>query len=104
MKPMISRRLLAIALCGAAILWAGREHLSGYTTVGHKWNRTQVLYYINPQSVWLSASNAVAALQSSADAWSNQSQANIQLLYAGSTSGSSLGLNSKNEVFFRNGS
>lgn len=99
-----SRRFLPLA-AGALSLFAllGAD-LKGYATNGHAWGTNQVLYYVNPNSVWLSPSAAVAAVQSGAQAWSSQSLANIQLVYAGSTNGTSLTLNNKNEVFFRNDS
>ena len=52
----------------------------------------------------MSPNAAISAVQQAAAGWSQQSRANIQLVYAGTTTGSSLTLNSKNEVFFRNGS
>ena len=59
-------------------------------------------YYVNPQSIYVSSSAAISAIQTAAAGWHDQSQANIQLVYAGTTSGSSLTANGRNEVFFRN--
>lgn len=78
--------------------------LHGWTDVGHKWTTNTVLYYVNPQSIYVSSNAAISAVQQAAAGWSQQTQANIQLVYAGTTTGASLTLNNKNEVFFRNGS
>ena len=76
----------------------------GWTDVGHKWATTTISYYVNPQSIYVSPNAAISAVQQAAAGWSQQSHANVQLVYAGTTTGTSLTLNSKNEVFFRNGS
>ena len=89
----------AVGVIAAMSVTAG---LRAYATYGHKWGTSQVLYYVNPSSRWLSQSAAIYAVQSAAGVWHEQSSANIQLVYAGTTSGSSLTLNNKNEVFFRN--
>ena len=99
-----TRRLLPLWLGGLALFAFLCANLKGYSTNGHTWGTNQVLYYVNSNSVWLSPSAAVSAIQLGAQAWSSQSHANIQLVYAGSTNGSSLTLNNKNEVFFRNDS
>jgi hypothetical protein len=99
-----SRRLLPLWLGGLALFAFLCVNLKGYSTNGHTWGTNQVLYYVNSNSIWLSSSAAVSGVQSGAQAWSSQSHANIQLVYAGSTNGSSLTLNNKNEVFFRNDS
>jgi len=95
------RRLVVAAVCGVAVLTM-KADLGGYATVGHKWGTSQVVYYVNPQNLYVSSSAAISAIQSAASAWKNQSNANINLVYGGTTSGSSLTLNYKNEVFFRN--
>jgi hypothetical protein len=78
--------------------------VNSYSTVGHTWGTNQVVYYVNPQNLYVSESLAIWAVQTAAAAWHDQSGANIQLVYGGTTSGSSLTLNNKNEVFFRNDS
>jgi hypothetical protein len=94
-------RMLAAAVCGVVVL-SMKADLGGYATVGHKWGTNQVVYYVNAQNLYVSSSAAISAIQSAASAWKNQSNANINLVYGGTTSGSSLTLNYKNEVFFRN--
>ena len=99
-----SRRLLPLLLTGLSLFAILCADLKGFATNGHTWGTNQVLYYVNANSVWLSPSAVVSAIQAGAQAWSSQSLANIQLVYAGSTNGSSLTLNNKNEVFLRNDS
>src|SRR6476469_2657704 len=97
--------ILKVSLCAAAcVISAGvlQTSLSGYARIGHKWAGSQVMYYVNPQSLTVSAADALAAIQAGASAWSDQTRANVRLMYGGSTNGSSLALNFKNEVFFRN--
>jgi hypothetical protein len=78
------------------------RHVNAYTTEGHAWGVRQVPYYINPDNLYVSESSAVAAITSAAAAW--RGIANVELVYAGYTTGSSLTNNGKNEVFFRNDS
>jgi len=104
MMTPFSRRLLPLLLSAVSLSAMLCVNLKGYETNGHAWGANQVLYYVNPNSRWLSASALVSAIQTGAQAWSSQSLANIQLVYAGSTNGSSLALNNKNEVFMRNDS
>ena len=75
------------------------RHVTAYSLNGPAWGVRQVPYYINPQNRYVPESNAVAAVASGASTWSGA--ANIELVYAGRTSGSSLTLNGMNEVFFR---
>ena len=82
-----------LALATVAVLGVPAAELLGYTTAGHVWGTNQVTFYVNPQSVWVSPSSAISALTSAADAWTQQTHANIQLVYGGTTSGSSLALN-----------
>lgn len=104
MMPMFSRRTLPLLFTGLSLFALLCVDLNGYATNGHTWGTNQVVYYVNPNSVWLSPSSLVSALQTGAQAWSSQSLANIQLVYGGSTNGTSLTLNNKNEVFMRNDS
>jgi hypothetical protein len=91
------RRTLAILF-----ILASGALLHGYVTLGHQWSTSSVPYYVNPQSAWVSSNAATSAIQTAAAGWHDQSRANVALVYAGTTSGSSLTLNYKNEVFFRN--
>jgi hypothetical protein len=76
--------------------------VSGFSVAGHKWGGTAVSYYVNPQNTYVSEAAAISAIQSAAAGWGDQSNANIDLVYSGQTSGSTIQLNNKNEVFFRN--
>ena len=95
------RRLQVAAMTAVILLGLGMvaRHVNAYTTNGHAWGVTQVPYYINPQNLYVSESSALAAITSAAAAW--RGIANIDLVYAGTTNGSTLANNGKNEVFFR---
>jgi matrixin/fibronectin type III domain protein len=102
MRISTRTRLFATALCTLLTVGVLAVRVKSYTTVGHTWGTNQVVYYVNPQNLFVSDSAAISAIQTAAAAWHDQSGANIQLVYGGTTSGSSLTLNNKNEVFFRN--
>src|SRR4029453_17920446 len=98
-KTFRSRRLLplfALAAMTSGVL------LQGYSDGGHRWASNSVPFYVNPQSIYVSSNAATSAVQQASAGWSQQTNANIAFVYAGTTSGSSLTLNYKNEVFFRN--
>ena len=98
-------RRIPIFVIAAVLLGAGLVRgLKAYSFTGPVWNTNQVTYYINPDNLYVSTTAAVAALQSAASAWSTQANPNMTLVYGGYTSGSSLTMNNKNEVFFRNAS
>jgi hypothetical protein len=97
-------RLLATALCTLSAVGAFGIRVKSYSTMGHTWATNQVVYYVNPSNLSVSDSAAIWAFQTAASAWHDQSGANIQLVYGGTTNGNSLTLNNKNEVFFRNDS
>jgi hypothetical protein len=97
-------RLFATALCTVLVVGVFSVRVNSYSTMGHTWGTNQVVYYVNPQNLYVSDSAAIWAIQTAASAWHDQSGANIQLVYGGTTNGSSLILNNKNEVFFRNDS
>jgi Matrixin len=104
MRTSTRTRLFATALATLLTIGAFGVRVNTYTTAGHTWGTNQVVYYVNPQNLYVSDSLAIWAVQTAAAAWHDQSGANIQLVYGGTTSGSSLTLNNKNEVFFRNDS
>src|SRR3954471_20339784 len=104
MRPTFASRTALVVGAGLFAISFPAARLLGYATNGHVWGTNQVVYYVNPQSVWVSPSLATSAIRSAADAWTQQTQANVQLVYGGPTSGSSLQMNGKNEVFFRNDS
>ena len=98
------RRLQAVVMTAVIVLGLGllARHVNAYATSGHAWGVRQVPYYINPQNIYVSESSAVAAITSAAAAW--RGIGNVDLVYAGYTTGSSLTNNRKNEVFFRDDS
>ena len=98
------RGALLCGLCGMLVFGVANRDLRGYVTNGHRWAGSQVLYYVNPNSIQLSPSAAIQAFQTAANGWSTQTAANVDLVYAGTTSGTSLTMNNKNEMFFRNDS
>ena len=104
MRISTRTRLVATALCTLLTIGALGVRVNSFTTMGHTWGTSQVVYYVNPQNLYVSDSAAIWAIQTAASAWHDQSGANIQLVYGGTTNGSSLTLNNKNEVFFRNDS
>jgi len=104
MRMSTRTRLLTTALCTVLAITALGVRVKSYTTMGHTWGTNQVVYYVNPSNLYVSDAAAISAIQTAATAWHDQSGANIQLVYGGTTSGSSLTLNNKNEVFFRNDS
>jgi hypothetical protein len=95
------RRLVPVVI-GVAVIVLASDVLRAYLLSGHYWGRSSVNYYVNPSNSDMSQQAAIATLQAAAANWSEQSTANIHLVYAGTTTGSSLTNNGKNEVFFRN--
>ena len=94
----LTRRTLLPTLAIAALL--SGVYLNAYVDSGRRWPTSSVAYYVNPQSKYLSPDLAINAIRMAADAW-NAAGANIRLVYSGTTSGASLTMNNKNELFFR---
>jgi hypothetical protein len=95
-------RTTSRTLLVTAGLMAGTAAVAAYTLNGPRWGTAQVPYYINPANADMSEADALSAIQAGAMAWSAQSNANFSFYYIGRTSGSSLTMNGKNEMFFRN--
>ena len=74
----------------------------GYSTAGPTWPSTDVLYYVNATNADISPAAARDAVQQGALAWSTQSDASVQLVYAGSTTATTLERDGQFNVFFRN--
>jgi len=94
-------RRLRLVLSTTALATALVTIVQGYAYGGHKWAVTQIPYYINPANADMSTSAATTAIQAGAAAWSMQSNANISFYYMGSTTGTTIAVNGKNEVFLR---
>jgi hypothetical protein len=88
------------AVAGLVLLTGGAAP-RGYVVSGHTWAIKQVPYYINPSNGDVSQSAAIAAIEYGANGWAAQSNADISFYYMGTTNGSSIQNNGKNEVFFR---
>ena len=84
-----------------SVILLGSGYIEAYVLSQYKWPTSTVRYYVNPASVDLSDNGAISGVQSGAAPW-NASRANINLVYAGTTTGTALKLNYKNEVFYRN--
>src|SRR6187455_1810469 len=98
MPTLTLRRFFSVT--ASALLVAGlTAHLSGYSLGGRTWGTSQVTYFVNPSNNTLSQSAVIAAIQQAAAPWSDQTSANIRLVYGGTTNGASLSFNNKSEVF-----
>src|SRR5688572_10443914 len=91
-----------VALVLLLLVTVASERSSGYATSGWKWSTQPVYYYVNPANLDVTGAAAVAAIQSAAAAWTTQSRASFSFSYAGSTNGTTVTNNARNEVFFRN--
>lgn len=100
-SSVAGRRLAGVAVLAAAVAAAISVH--AYVVSGYTWASHQVDYYINPSNLdGLPASTVETSVGAGANAWGTQSNADFQFYYAGRTTGSTVGNNGKNEVFFRN--
>src|SRR3954468_15296324 len=97
----LNRALFSVA-CGLSLVGGLSAGLNAFASYGHTWASNQVVYFVNPQSAWVSQPSAIFSVQQAAAGWSDQTRANVQLVYGGTTTGASLANNGKNEVFFRN--
>src|SRR5438477_1884002 len=93
-----------IALFSAALILVAIPSSRAYVLEGPKWATNPVPYYVNPVNGDVTQAAAIAAIQSGASGWSMQTNANTSLYYMGQTNGTTLQMNGKNEIFFRNGS
>jgi hypothetical protein len=73
-----------------------------YVANGHVWSSHQVPYYVNPVNLDLPEADILAATQSGAANWTNQSQADFAFTYSGLSNATAVASNSHNDVFFRN--
>jgi hypothetical protein len=96
----MAKRFIVVALAGLALATVG-THLSAYVYSGHRWPGNSVPFYVNPANRDVTEDAAIAALQVAASNWKNQSTADINVYYAGRTTGTTIVNNGKNEIFFR---
>jgi hypothetical protein len=99
------KRLLNLRVASAlALALFASIQSSAYSPYGWKWNTLRVDYYVNPANLDVPADAAIAAVRAAADGWALQSASPFAFNYVGTTSGTTVTNNGKNEVFFRNGS
>ena len=67
-----------------------------------KWGGNVVGYLVNPKNLDVTDAQALKAIRSSADAWTEQTQAAFRFRYDGVSSAATQGLDGKNLVLFRN--
>jgi hypothetical protein len=96
LKRLVISGAAAVALMGLGV------HLSAYVLSGHRWASGRVPFYVNPVNLDISEDAAITALQAGASRWRTQSTADVDLYYAGRTTGSTLANDGKNQIFFRN--
>ena len=87
---------------GLALAAALAPRTAAFNFNGPSWPTTEVPFFVNPVNSDVSEDAAIAALQAAAAVWSEQTNINVHLYYAGRTTGGSLANNGVNEVFFRN--
>jgi hypothetical protein len=97
----MSKRILVAAIVAAALM-ALATHPRAYVTSGHRWPTADVPFYVNPVNQDVSQNAAITALQTAAGAWSAQTGADVNVHYVGTTTGTTVVNNHKNEIFFRN--
>src|SRR5262249_29038098 len=88
-KHRLHHRYILVTLCLLLVFCGLRPDVMGFATSGYTWASNQVLYYVNPQNAsGMSQAAAITDIQNAATGWTAQTHANIQLVYAGTTSGS----------------
>jgi hypothetical protein len=92
------------ATLAAAAVMITAQQPSAYTLKTAKWDASSVPFYVNTQNLDAEPSAVLSAVQFGAYAWTNQSNAAFSFYYGGSTSGTVVTSNGRNEVFFRNAS
>lgn len=94
------RHIIAVAII-VAIVALSVTSTPAYVITGRKWAVNPVPFYINPTNADVTQTAAISAIMVGASVWSTQSNADINLYYMGSTNGTSVAANGRNEVFFR---
>jgi hypothetical protein len=73
-----------------------------YTFTNAKWNRNEVVYYVNPDNQDLNAQDVIAAIRRGAEVWQEASGIPVRLSYGGMSNATTVRNDGRNEVFFRN--
>jgi hypothetical protein len=89
-------------VCALALGLFASMQSSAYSPYGWKWNTLLVDYYINPANLDVTPEAAIAGVRAGADGWGLQSLSPFAFNYVGTTTGTTVTNNGKNEVFFRN--
>jgi Matrixin len=97
----MSKRFLVAAVVAAALIALSTQPRA-YLASGHRWPTADVPFYVNPVNQDVSQNAAITALQTAASAWSAQTGADVNVHYVGTTTGTTVTNNHKNEIFFRN--
>jgi hypothetical protein len=100
----VNRLLNLRVACALAFGLVASMQSSAYSPYGWKWNTLAVDYYINPANLDVTPEAAIAAVRAGADGWGLQSASPFAFNYVGTTTGTTVTNNGKNEVFFRNAS
>ncbi len=98
-------KIKIISACLVLVGCFGLSHsVDAYTLTGHVWGVTSIPYYVNPENIYVTSAEAISSVQSAANDWNNQGGVKTKLTYAGTSNGSSLVNDGKNNIFFRNDS
>ena len=89
---------MTVAICAIGVLTLG---IQGYSLKPYTWPGGEAEYRINPANADVSPSDAIAAVQQAASAWTNQSNAAFQYTYTGTTNATTSGFDGQNNVIFR---
>ena len=94
-------RITLSSIVLAALLAGFGLSLAAYTTYA-KWGTSRIDFYINPANADVSAASAESALIAGARAWTAQSNAAFEFVYAGPATDTATANDGRNVVFFRN--
>ncbi len=78
------------------------QNTTAYTTSG-SWNRSQVVYHVNPVNLDLPEAAVEASVRAGASVWAQQSQASFAFTYGGRSAQTTNTNDGVNLVVFRNG-
>jgi hypothetical protein len=98
--PM-TRTRIALSFVTVAILSSFGLSLHAYTTYA-KWGTSRVDFYVNPANADVGKADAQASLVAGARAWTSQSNAAFEFVFAGTVSDTATSNDGRNVVFFRN--
>lgn len=94
------RQIVAFGLVAAAVA-VSFTNTPAYSLMGARWAANPVRFYVNASNADVSEQAAISAMLAGSAVWSTQSGADISLYYMGTTNGSTVTANGRNEAFFR---